>query len=290
MTPAPPPNAPWRNIGHVAADVVREALARRSILAMLSVLGLGQIGLLLALDIDVVEGAVVSSRLLGELIQLGDQGSAAGEALRPVYRFLGHAVFHLGMIFGVVSTSDLAVRALSPGRVELLLSLPVRRSDLVLGTWCGVMAVSLIGALFAVGGFAAVLGFKVGSASLAPLFGAAAASLGFGAVYAAMLLATTLVRSAALAGGAGMLLYVVATATSSRQEVLLAFERGWGRDVAAVLMAPLPRLLGVAKAGAALAAGEALDGGELAIAVGTTLCFGAACVLLAVYVVQRRDW
>ncbi len=290
MTPAPPPNAPWLNIAYVAADVVREALARRSILAILAVLGLGQVGLLVALDIDVVEGAVVSSRLLGELIDLCDVGSSAGEAMRPVYRFLGHAVFHLGMIFGVVSTSDLAVRALSPGRVELLLSLPVRRADLVIGTWFGVMAVSLSGAVFAIGGFAAVPGLKVGSASLAPLFGAGAAAVGFGAVYAAMLLATTLVRSAALAGGVGMALYVVATATSARHEVLLAFERGWARDVAGVLLAPLPRLLGVAKAGAALAAGEALDGEELAIALGTTVCFAVACVLLAVHVVQRRDW
>ncbi len=285
-----PPPAPLRNAWNVALDVVREALARRTVLGILAALGLGQIGLALALDLDVVEGAIVSSELLGDAIGLAKRGGGARDQLRPVCEFMAHAVFHLGMIFGVVATSDIASRALSPGRVELLLSLPVRRIELVLGTYLGVGLVALGGTLFAVGGFSAVLLWKVGVATPAPLLGAIAAAYGFAAVYAAMLLVTTLARSPALAAGIGMLLYIAASATSRREAVLSWFERGWPRDLAAVVLAPLPRLLGVSRLGADLAGGNEVPWQEAAIALGTTGLFAAAALAAAAWVVQGRDW
>lgn len=285
-----PPPPPLRNALHVAFDVVREALARRTVLGILVLLALGQIGLGLALDLDVVEGAIVSSRMLGDAIGLGRNGGGVREQLRPVFEFMTHAVFHLGMIFGVVVTSDIAARALSPGRVELLLSLPVRRIELVLGIYIGVGLVALGGTLFAVGGFSAVLLWKAGVATPAPLFGAVAAALGFSAVYAAMLLITTIARSPALAAGSGMLLYIVAAATSKREAVLSWFESGWPRDTAAVLLAPLPRLLGLSRIGADLAAGVTFDWGDAILPLGTTLFFATAALAAAAYVVQGKDW
>ncbi|MEY3011777.1 MAG: hypothetical protein RIT45_512 [Pseudomonadota bacterium] len=285
-----PPPPPLRNAWNVALDVVREALARRTVLGILAALGLGQVGLALALDLDVVEGAIVSSELLGDAIGLAKRGGGARDQLRPVFEFMAHAVFHLGMIFGIVATSDIASRALSPGRVELLLSLPVRRIELVLGTYLGVGLVALGGTLFAVGGFSAVLLWKVGVATPAPLLGAVAAAYGFAAVYAAMLLATTLARSPALAAGIGMLLYIVASATSRREAVLSWFERGWPRDVAAVVLAPLPRLLGVSRLGADFAGGNEIPWHEASIALGTTGLFAAAALAAAAWVVQGRDW
>lgn len=289
-SPAVAANSALRNIIHIAADVVREAFARRTIAGIVALLAIGQVALALALDIDVVEGVIVSSRLFGDVLGLGNGSGSAAEAMRPIFRALGLTVFHLGILSGVVATADIAVHALSPGRIELLLSLPVRRVDLVLGTYVGVGLVALACTAFAVGGFSAVLAWKAGIATVAPLAGAIAASVAFGAIYAGMLLATTIARSSALAAGTGLLLYIVSVATSEREDVLQFFERGWVRDVAAVLMAPLPRLRGVADLGARLASDAEVDWSASGIAVGTTLLFAAAALAAAAWVVQRRDW
>ena len=283
-------NSAWRNIVHIAADVVREAFARKTIAGIVALLAVAQIALALALDIDVVEGVIVSSRLFGDVLGLGGSAASAGEAMLPIFRSLGLAVFHLGILFGVVATADIAVHALAPGSIELLLSLPVRRLDLVLGTYVGVGLVALACTAFAVGGFSAVLAWKAGIATIAPLAGAIAASIAFGAIYAGMLLATTLVRSSALAAGTGLLLYIISVATSSREDVLQLFERGWVRDVAAVVMAHLPRLRGVADLGARLASSADVDWATSGIALGTTLLFAATALAAAAWVVQRRDW
>jgi Cu-processing system permease protein len=52
--------------------------------------------------------------------------------------------------------------ATSPGRIEHLLALPVRRAELVLGTFLGVIALVLLGAVYASAGLVLVLGSKTG--------------------------------------------------------------------------------------------------------------------------------
>ena len=277
-------------IGHIARDVVREALARRTIAMMIGLLGVAQVALALALDIDVVEGAIVSSRLFGEALGISRNNADAADQMRPLLQTLTHVVFHVGMLFGIVATSDLAARALAPGRVELLLALPVRRVEFVLGTYLGVAVVAAVGTVFAIGGFSAVLLWKVEIATAAPLYGAAAAALGFAAIYAAMLLVTTVARSPALAAGVGMVLYIVSSVTSRREAMLSWFEAGWPRDVAAIVCAPLPRLLGVSELGANLASGGAVDWTEAGIAVATTGLFAAGALAAAAWVVEGRDW
>lgn len=277
----------WRNVGHVARDVVEEALRRKTVLTLLALTAMGQVGLALALDIDVAEGMIAGTRLFGQ--ELGRGGDGA-DMLATWHRALGHFVFHVGILAGIVATSDLAVRALAPGRVELLLSLPLRRVDLVLGLYLGVACVALGWSAFAVGGFSLVLSYKVDVPSLTPLAAALAASIGFAAIYAFMLLVTTVQRSASLAAAAGMGLYVFAAAASKRQEFLRLFEAGPLRDVTEIVVAPLPRLLGVAKLGADLAAGVATDAEQAALALGTTVLFACAALALATWRIHRRDW
>jgi Cu-processing system permease protein len=61
------------------------------------------------------------------------------------------------MVFGILSCSDFAPAMLTPGRIEQLLSLPVRRWELLVGTVLGVMALALGAALYGAGGLALLL-------------------------------------------------------------------------------------------------------------------------------------
>ena len=130
----------------VAGDLLREASSRRWFLA----LGIGITTLLVvlgfALRLEVVDGALAATRLFGKDVGRGDIRSVE-VALRYVYRAVAYVLFYGGLAFGIVACSDFGPSLLAPGRIEHLLSLPVRGFELLLSTFLGVLVLSLIGAV-----------------------------------------------------------------------------------------------------------------------------------------------
>ncbi|MCP4502547.1 MAG: ABC transporter permease [Deltaproteobacteria bacterium] len=284
------------NLFNVAFDVLRELLARKFILAAGIFVSIGMLGLIVTLDLDVVDGAISSARIFG----LGgalSEGVDADAALGTVFKAFTYVVFYVGLLFGVVSTADIAAKMLSPGRVELYLSLPVRRVELVVGTYLGVMLIATLGTAFTVGGVSLILFLKAELVTFAPLAGAACAIIGFSALYGVMLLSTTLVRSSALAAGVGLMTFLAGVITSNR-EGFLSFFSGIPQSVIEVLIAPLPRFMSLAELGAraqasasaaetTVKAADALQAGPI---IGGTLIFAAAMVGLATFVVSSKDY
>ena len=278
------------NVVNLALDVVSEAFARKFMIAVAVLISLGLFVLMFALDLDVVDGAIASTRLFGIGGDLKQNVLPVDVALRPIFGFVAWAVFYLGLLFGIVATADIAHKALAPGRVELMLSFPVRRFEFVLGTYLGVLTIAALGTSYAVGGVSLVLFWKADFVTAAPLFGALGALLAFAAIYAAMLFLTTLARSAALAAGGGLMLYVVGLLTSNREWFTGLFSSPMVRQLVGVVIFPLPRLKALADLGNSAASGELLLASPSIKLVVHTLIFATALVAASCYVVQSRDY
>jgi Cu-processing system permease protein len=276
------------NTLNVALDVVREVIARRTMIALFVIITLGLVGLASALDLQVVDGALAGSRLFG--VANTKSVLPLDQALAPVFQGFAWVVFYLGLLFGIVSTADIAPNMLAPGRVELLLSLPVRRAELIAGTYLGVMGIAVVTTSFAVTGIAGVLFVKAHFFTAAPFIGGACAIVGFMAVYGAMLLTASIVRSSALSAGMGIFIYIASLLTSNREWFLSLFSSPVVKVVMQVLITPLPRLMALAELG-----GSAAASGEMSLSVATpliigALVFGAATTALAALVVQNKDY
>jgi Cu-processing system permease protein len=272
----------------VALDLLREAAARRWFLA----LGLTLTGVLLllvtSLRLEVVDGALAASRLFGQ--PLDHSIRAADVALRPVFRVASQLVFWGGLCFGVLSCADFAPTLLSPGRIEHLLSLPVRRWELLAGTFLGVLALALAGAVYASTGLVLVLGGKTGVWTGWPVVSALLAALAFGAVYAGMLAMTVWVRSAALSAAAGASLILLGLLATHRATLLDLMGQGVGRTLFAAVTAVVPPLGKLADAASALASSGPLAPGGLVRLLAGTLAFAGALLALAVWRFERRDF
>lgn len=273
---------------YVAMDVVREAFARYYMIALFACVLLFLVGLTFALDLEVVEGALAAGRLFGA--NLTNTIIPIDVAMKTAFEALSGFTFYVGLLFGIVATADIAPKMLAPGRVELLLSLPVRRLELVVGTYLGVAFIATLTTAFAVGGVSLVLFWKAKLLTLAPAVGALMAVLGFLSLYGAMLLATTLVRSSALAAGVGMFLYLAGIVTSDRSAFLAWFKEGLVRDGLGLLVAPLPRLSALADVGAAAASGTPFSFGAQGPVMLGALAFASATVALACFVVSEKDY
>lgn len=272
----------------LAMDLLREALRRKWILALLGIATLVLVILSLALEMDVVDGALAASRWFGK--DLGTDIRSVDVALRPIFMASAYVIFYAGIPFLVLGCADFAVSLLSPGRIEHLLALPVRRWELLVGTFLGVMALALGCALYASCGIAVLLGVKTGVWSARPLFAAALGVVGFAAVYAVMLAVTVWVRSAALAAVSGMGLFILGIVSGERAKLAKLFEPGLGRTAFEWAVAPFPRMSSLGSAAGDVGGSAALQGGALATMLAGFALFVLAALALALWRFERTDY
>lgn len=272
----------------VARDLLREARARRWVLALFAGATLVLAAFGFGLELEVVDGALAAQRLFGGVLDRSIR--PADVALRPLFEGASWVVFYGGLTMGIVACADFGPSLLAPGRIEQLLALPVRRVELMVGTFLGVLALVLLGALYGGAGIVLMIWAKAGVLNLAPLFAAALAAVAFSALYAPMLLAAVAVRSASLSAAAGAATFVAGVIAGKRLFLGQLFGPGAPRAVFRVATGPFPRLTALADAAVALAGGQPVAWGRLAPALLGTILFAAGLLALAVALFERRDY
>jgi Cu-processing system permease protein len=279
-----------RTVWHVAIDVLREAIYSKYLIVLFALIVLGLMVLTFSLDLEVVDGAIAAGKLFGQGIVGQKDKIEASQFLRPLMQALSYLVFYGGSLFLIVAVADIAPKMLQPGRVELMLALPIRRHELVLGIYIGVMIIALLAAVLAIGGTSAVLFIKTEIATPAPMMGAIVAMVGFTALYGVMLATSVIARSPALAAGFAILVYGVGIATSDRAFVLKLIRSSVTRELAAIAMGPLPRMRALADLGGDVGLGNPVIWANALPVVGGCVAFGMFFVALACVVVSIKDY
>jgi Cu-processing system permease protein len=272
----------------VALDLLREAAARKWFLALGAATTLALVVIGCALRLEVVDGALAATRFFGSDMDHGIR--AVDVALRPVFEAAAYLVFYGGAAFGVLACAGFGPSLLAPGRIEHLLSLPVRRHELLGGTLLGVIALSAIGGLYGTGGLTLIMGFKTGYWTWRLVAAGLLATASFAAIYAAMLSAALFARSAPLSGAIGGILLAAGIAAGYRDELGAMFEPGLGRWSFEIVTAPLPRLSRIAEAAGDLAAARAVDGVGLLRLLAGQAVFGLAAFALGAWRFERKEF
>jgi ABC-type transport system involved in multi-copper enzyme maturation permease subunit len=272
----------------VAADLLREAAARKWFLGLGLALTLLLLGLVAGLRMEVVDGALAATRLFGSALFTPVQ--PADVALRPVFVAASYVIFYAGMAFGLLACSDFAPALLSPGRIEHLLSLPVRRWELLLGTFLGVLTLGTVGAAYGAGGLLVILGAKTGVWTWHPLLAALLAAVGFATVYAGMLATAVFLRSAPVSAAVGALLLISGILAGNRRALLAAMGEGPGRSAFALWSRVMPPLSTLSATAADVAGGRPVAIGPLGVVLAQCALFSAGALALALWRFEQRDF
>lgn len=272
----------------VAADILREAASRKWFLGLFAAVSLVLAALSVGLKIEVVDGALSATRLFGSF--LGGEIRSVDVALRPIFQAASYLIYYGGLAFGILACADFGPSLLAPGRIEHLLSLPVRRYELFAGTFLGVFALAALGAAYGSGGVLVLLGAKTGVWTLRPLAAGMLASACFAAIYAPMLTAALFVRSAAFSAAVGALFFAGGVAASYRASIAPMFEAGPSRASFRALTALLPRVSALADAAADLAGSARLDPVRLAQLLAGLAAFALAALALGVWRFEQKDF
>ncbi|PTL85369.1 hypothetical protein [Vitiosangium sp. GDMCC 1.1324] len=277
-----------RGVVGIAGYVLREAASRKFILAFLLGVTAVLVTLSLSLKIEVVDGALAASRLFGEAMRMDIR--AVDVALKPVFMAAAAVVFYGGILFGIVACSDFAPSLLSPGRIEHLLALPLRRWHILAGTFLGVMTLAVLGALYGSLGLVLIFGVKTGYWTAGPIIAALLACVSFAAVYAVMLTTATLVRSAALCAALGGITLVAGILAGYRTKIAPFLEEGLSRNLFKGVTMLLPRLSSLAQASMDLAASTPLGVQSLAMLLVGVFVFGMGVLAVGFWWFEGRDY
>jgi Cu-processing system permease protein len=272
----------------IAGDLLRQAVLRKWFLALGFGITLVLVLLGTSLRMDVVDGALAGTRLFGKVMR-GDI-SAADVALRPVFAAATYVIYYGFTAFLILACADFAPALLVPGRIEHMLALPVRRFELLAGTYLGVLVLATLAAVYGAGGLCVLLGIKTGVWTFRPVLAALLTSVSFATIYAGMLLSALLARSAAISAAAGGVLFILGIVAGRRDSLLVAWYEGPTRTLFAAATGLLPRISSLGSLAAEIAGGEAVALGSVAALVGGFVLFVLGALALAVWVFERKDY
>ncbi len=140
-------------------DTFREALARRIFLGFYGLSTLFILFFLFLLKIDVVEGARATVTLFG---QSSGRLRDVEELVRGFHAAVATFLYTWGMALAVLASAGLIPTVLEAGRIELLVSKPVRRAHILLGRYLGNLLVVALNVCYLVLGVWLIFGWKTG--------------------------------------------------------------------------------------------------------------------------------
>lgn len=266
------------------ADTFREALARKIFWALFGLSTAMILFFLFLLKIDVVQGAMATVSLFG---QTSRKMTDVGRLVQQVHGGIATFLYTWGMALAVFASSGLVPTVLEPGRIELLLSKPIRRYQILLGRYVGNLAVVALNVTYLVVGVWLVFGAKTGVWSPNFLYAIATTIFIFAVLLSVVVLTGVLFESAAVSTmvtiGLGLVSPILAQHTIA--EKLLSSE--WSRWLWRALYETLPKVFDVGRITLNLVRGDRV---ESLMPFATSGLFAVAMLSLALYIFSKKDF
>lgn len=183
----------------------RELWAKKIVLGLFVISSLVLLVVTFALNLNVVEGSLEGIRLFGQEAAPSGEG---GDTQAPmsltrivvaVESVVAGAAYWIGILLALFASAGLFSDVQAPGRVELLLSKPVSRIQVVAGHVIGVWAAIAVLTIYLMGGTWLIMSIKSGVWNPRFLLSIGIVIGMFGVMYAAVMLMGVWTKSTALA-------------------------------------------------------------------------------------------
>jgi ABC-type transport system involved in multi-copper enzyme maturation permease subunit len=197
------------------------------------------------------------------------------------------AMYFFGMALSVFASAGLVAAVFEPGRIELLLSKPVSRTQILLGRYVGNVLVVAANIVYLTLGSWTIFGIKTGLWGIGYLLSSVFTIFIFAVLLAVIVLIGVLWESAAVAIMAtfGIMLVTPILAQRATIERLLSSE--WSRDVVRVLYYVLPKTSDISVIIRHLILNEPIDSW---MPVWSTALFGAIVLTAGILHFRRRSF
>lgn len=170
----------------------RESLAKRTFIAFLGISTLIHLLLMFALNLDIVNGADAYMSLFGQEI---DQQVDVQDVIYGIEAVIATFLFTFGCILALFATSSLVPSFLEKGNIDLMISKPLSRWQLLTGRFLGANMVVAFNVFYLIGGTWLILSLKAGIWNWGYLMAGVMIMLTFAIGFALMTLLSVMIRS-----------------------------------------------------------------------------------------------
>lgn len=183
----------------------RELWARKIVLGLFVISSLVLLVITFALNLNVVEGSLEGLRLFGQEAQGPPNGAENAPPMTlsrivvAVESVVAGAAYWVGILLALFASSSLFTNVQAPGRVELLVSKPISRAEIISGHVLGVWAAIAVLTVYLMGGTWLVMSLKSGVWNPRFLLSMGIVIAMFAVMYAAVMLMNVWTESTALA-------------------------------------------------------------------------------------------
>jgi len=182
----------WALIRHT----FRESFAKKTFIAFFAISSLVHIALISALNVDAIEAGLAMVSVFGKEVHSGSGGIDMHDLIIGVQRVIAFWMFFGGIFLSIFATASLMPTMLAKGHIELLVSKPLKRWQILLGRYLGAMSVMLFNVVYLIGGTWLILSIKTGIWYQPYLYSIPMVVVAFGIMYAVMTLIGITTQSA----------------------------------------------------------------------------------------------
>ncbi len=275
-------------------EVFREAAARWTLVAYFALSSLFILLFALAVNLDVVNGALAGARVFGREVHMGRASVDLDRLVLGFESGFAGFLYVVGTFLAIFATAHLVPRLMEKGTVDLYLSPPVGRAPLLLSRYAGGVLLAASNVAYLLGAMWLIVVVKTGLVHPRFLLAGAIILFGIAALLAFAFLVGTLTSSTAVSIMATFAVFFLSVVLFNLHGHTAIFSSEWAVGLVNGLYWVLPKTVEIGRAVVGLVSGPdgpIRDHGAFALAPFlSTGLFGLVSLTLACLRFRRKDF
>jgi ABC-2 type transport system permease protein len=275
-------------------EVFREAAARWTLIAYFALSSLFILIFALAVNLDVVNGALAGARLFGQSVNLPDRAIDIDRLVLGFESGFSGFLYLVGTFLALFATAHLVPRLQEKGTIDLYLSRPVGRIPLLLSRYSGGMLLAAANLAYLIGSIWIIILWKTRVVHWRFLFGGVTILFTIAVLLAFAFLVGVATSSTGVSLMSTYAVFFLAAILAAHQKIAAAMSSEWAAKLVDGLYWVFPKTAELGRATVAAVAGNRVLHGaapaDLFAVYGSTALFGLAALTLACWLFSRKDF
>lgn len=274
-------------------DVFREAAARWTLIAYFALSSLFILIFALAVNLDIVNGALAGAKLFGQSVNLRGQSIDMDRLVLGFESGFSGFLYLVGTFLALFATAHLVPRLQEKGTIDLYLSRPVGRVKLLFSRYCGGLLLATVNLVYLIGSMWAIIIWKTRVVHPRFLLGGATILFTSAALMAFTFLVGVVTSSTGVSLMAAYAIFFFSALLAAHEKIAAAMSSEWAAGLVHGLYWVLPKTAELGRATVAQVAGKTLPGvagADLFGVYGSTALFGILALALANWLFSRKDF
>lgn len=275
-------------------DVFREAAARYTLVAYFLLTSIFILLFAMAINLDVVDGALAGVRIFGKSVEMGHQSVDLDKLVLGFESGFSGFLYLVCTFLAVFATAHLVPRMQEKGTIDLYLSRPVGRVPLLLSRYTGGLLLAAANLLYLIGSVWLIVLWKTGVAHPRFLLGGGVILFAIAVLLSFSFLVGVVTSSTNVSIMATYALFFISAILVGHEKIEAALSSEWAARTVHALYWILPKTSELGSAVIATVSGgstPARIAATLSLApFASTAAFGIACLALASFAFSRKDF